>query len=96
MSSQKAAEKPFEVSVENIGGIDDTTVELGPGISVLTGRNATNRTSFLRSVMAALGSDNVALKGDADEGSVELTTDSEQFVRTLSRRQGTVVFDGNP
>lgn len=96
MSEQISMESPISVVVDNIGGIDETAVEFTPGVTVLVGRNATNRTSFLQALMAALGSENVALKGDAEEGSVELTFDDSQYTRTLSRRQGTVVFDGNP
>ena len=43
------------VSVRNLGGIDMESVTFEPGVTVLTGRNATNRTSLLRSVAAALG-----------------------------------------
>lgn len=40
-----------------------------------------NRTSFPRALMAALESDNVSLKGDADEGRVELAIDGETDTR---------------
>ncbi len=45
------------LNVRYIGGIDETEVTLSPGVTALTGRNATNRTSFLQAIMAALGSD---------------------------------------
>lgn len=45
------------IDVENIGGIDSTAVEFTPGVTVLAGRNATNRTSLLRALMTALGSE---------------------------------------
>jgi DNA repair exonuclease SbcCD ATPase subunit len=96
MSSVDATERPVAVHVENIGGIDETDVELRPGVSVLAGRNATNRTSFLRSIMAALGSDRVSLKGDAEEGRVELTVGEELYTRRLVRSNGVVSFDGEP
>src|SRR6056297_1690709 len=80
----------------NIGGIDSTEVTLTPGVNVLTGRNATNRTSFLQTIMAALGSRHTSLKGDADAGHVELTLDGQQYTRTLERRDGDIVFDGEP
>ena len=82
--------------VQDIGGIDETAVEFEPGVSVLAGRNATNRTSLLRALMAALGSDDVSLKGDADEGSVELTVGGETYTRRLVRREGGVVLEGDP
>jgi chromosome segregation ATPase len=85
-----------EVHVENIGGIDETTVEFSPGVTLLVGRNATNRTSFLRAVMAVLGSAETSLKGDADAGRVALRLGGETYTRRLSRRSGTVVTDGEP
>ncbi|MFD1600790.1 archaea-specific SMC-related protein, partial [Halobellus rarus] len=82
-------------SVENVGGIDHTEVDIPPGVTVLTGKNATNRTSFLRSIMAAMGSDRVSLKGDADEGRVELTLDGTSYERTLTRAGDGVTFEGD-
>src|SRR6056297_1408031 len=86
MKSQQATYSGGEVHAENIGGIRDTTVEFLPGITILVGRNATNRTSFLQAVMAALGSENVAIKGDADEAFVELTLGDETYTREMNRR----------
>ncbi|WP_255149595.1 archaea-specific SMC-related protein [Halorarius halobius] len=87
---------PFDVRVRNVGGIDTTSVELRPGVTVLAGRNATNRTSFLQAVMAGLGSERASLKGDADEGRVELDFGAETATRTLSRAGGSVAFGGDP
>ncbi|PSP72270.1 chromosome segregation protein SMC [Halobacteriales archaeon QH_9_66_26] len=96
MSQTQATEKNAELRVENIGGIDTTEIALSPGVTSLTGRNATNRTSLLQALMATLGSEHVSLKGDADHGEVSLTLDGETYTRTLERRDGTVVFDGDP
>ena len=85
-----------EISAEGIGGIDSTTVTLERGVNLLEGRNATNRTSFLQAIMAGIGSDNVTLKGDREEGFVELTVDDETYTRTLRRENGTVRFSGDP
>jgi chromosome segregation ATPase len=84
------------LSVENVGGIESTEVSFEPGITVLAGRNATNRTSLLRSVIGVLGSDDVSLKADAEEGRIELEMGGETYTRRLSRRNGTVVTDGDP
>ena len=83
-------------SVEHIGGIDRTEVDIPPGVTVLTGKNATNRTSFLRAIMCAMGSERVSLKGDADEGGVELSLDGETYERRLSRAGEGVTFEGDP
>ncbi len=86
----------IRAEVENIGGIDETTVTLPPGASILTGENATNRTSFLTALMAGLGSNRASLKGDADRGSVTIEVGGDTYSRTLTRRDGTVVFGGEP
>jgi chromosome segregation ATPase len=96
MSSPESVTSSITVQAENIGGIDSTEVLLEPGVNVLTGRNATNRTSFLQTIMAALGSRRSSLKGDADSGHVELTFDDERYTRSLERRNDEVVFDGEP
>ncbi|WP_396611667.1 archaea-specific SMC-related protein [Haloferax sp. S1W] len=92
------AEAPQSATVrlQNIGGIDAREVSLSPGVTVLTGRNATNRTSFLRGLMGACGSDAVSLKSDADEGMVELELDGRTYTRILSRTNGRVSLDGTP
>lgn len=84
------------VTAKNIGGIDQTEVSFSTGVTVLTGRNATNRTSFLQALMAAFGSEKPSLKGDADEGTVTLTIGGETYDRVLRRSDGTVLYDGDP
>jgi predicted nucleic acid-binding Zn-ribbon protein len=96
MSAEQRTQENIQVHVENIGGIDQTEIEVSPGVIALTGRNATNRTSLLQAVMAALGSDTVSLKGDADEGRVELTIGDTTYSRTLIRQNGTVTTTGEP
>ncbi|WP_435075514.1 archaea-specific SMC-related protein [Halorubrum sp. HHNYT27] len=87
---------PTHVEVRNIGGIDEASVTIPPGVSILSGRNATNRTSFLQALMAGLGSEQSSLKGDADEGSVTLEFGDNTYTRTLTRQNGSVVFGGDP
>lgn len=96
MQSSEAQTDEVTVDVENVGGIDSTSVTLGAGVSVLTGRNATNRTSFLRALMGALGSDGAALKADADSGRVDLTIGEATYTRTFERRNGSVITGGDP
>ena len=94
--SVKQIEWEVEVSVRNIGGIDQTEVAFKPGATILAGRNATNRTSLLQAIMAALGSDDISMKADADEASVDLTLDGETYTRRLERQNGTVHLSGEP
>jgi len=95
MTVQQESERTT-VAVTNVGGIDETSVALPPGVTVLAGRNATNRTSFLHAIMAALGSDDASLKGDAEEGRVELTIDGETYTRQFTRQGGRVTTSGDP
>lgn len=84
------------LSIENIGGIDAAEVSFTPGVTILAGRNATNRTSLLQAIMAACGSDDATIKGDASEASVELVLDGEVYTRSLTRVNGSVRSDGEP
>jgi len=96
MATQPPVAHEARLQARNIGGIDETTVELGSGITVLAGRNATNRTSLLQAFMAALGGDAVSLKADAEEGVAELEIGEESYRRTLRRTDGGVVMGGEP
>lgn len=90
------ADNQISVSVSNIGGIDEMERTFEPGVTVISGRNASNRTSLLRAMMAALGSDQASLKADADAGSVELAIGDDLYTRTLTRKDGGVSFGGDP
>jgi len=84
------------LSATNIGGIDETEQVFEPGVTILVGRNATNRTSLLQAIMAALGSENASVKADAEEAQVKLSIEGETYTRTLERRNKTVSSSGNP
>jgi len=86
----------MRINIENLGGIDQQSLELKPGVSVLTGENATNRSSMLRAIMAACGSDRAYLKASADRGSVSLTVGDDTYTRTFERMDGGVMTDGEP
>lgn len=96
MGNTQATSEAVEISVKNIGGIGETDVELQPGVSVLTGRNATNRTSLLRAIMIGLGSTDLQLKADADHGQVSLRIGDETYTRELTRQNGSIQAQGNP
>lgn len=85
-----------EVEVENLGGIDHCRLTLTPGVTVLEGRNATNRTSFLRALGGALGGDTVTIKRDADEGRVTATTPDTTVERVYQRSDDGVTISGEP
>lgn len=84
------------VHIENVGGIDTTQIRLSPGVTILTGRNATNRTSFLRAVMGALGSRDVSLRAGTDSGRVELELEGASYDRSLKQTESGVTMEGDP
>jgi len=86
----------MHIEAQNIGGIDETSVDLSPGVNTLVGRNATNRTSFLQALMAVCGSRDVSLKSDADEGHVEMEFGGETYTRTITRVGDDLQFGGDP
>ncbi len=92
----KSVPETVTVRANNIGGIDETSVTLTRGITALTGRNATNRTSLLQAIMAALGSDDVSLKADAESGHASIEIGDRTYERTLERTGSTVITDGSP
>ncbi|GAB6863051.1 archaea-specific SMC-related protein [Haloplanus litoreus] len=90
-------EREMAISVRNVGGIERASVTFEPGITVVAGENASNKSSLLGSLGAVLGGGHPPLRGDADSGSVTLTLDGEQFGLSLSRTDGeTVVADATP
>lgn len=96
MEQSRVSDTDMHVQVRNLGGINESTVHLQTGVNILSGRNATNRTSLLRAIMGALGSDYVSLKADTNKGDVQLVLDGETYTRELNRKDGIVITGGNP
>jgi len=94
MVAERKSAEVAQFDVKKIGGIDSTNISLPPGVTVLTGENATNRTSFLQSIMAAMGSQKATLKADATEGRVEMNLAGRKYQRTLQQAGNSVQFKG--
>ncbi len=96
MASAETEQAQVSLTAENVGGIERTEVGFEPGVTILVGRNATHRTSLLQAIMAGLGSERASLKGDAEEGRVEVQIGDDLYTRTLHRQGEGVAFDGDP
>lgn len=96
MSMEQIEERGVRVHARNIGGISETEVTFEPGVTILAGRNATNRTSLLKAIMLALGSENPSLKGDAETGEVTLKVGDSTYTRTLTRTDESISLGGDP
>lgn len=82
---------PDKLHVTNVGGIHDTTIPIKPGINILSGENATNRTSLLSALNGVLGGTQPTIRTDSKQASIQLTfhnnaTDNPDDRVTFSRR----------
>jgi DNA repair exonuclease SbcCD ATPase subunit len=83
--------------VQNVGGISEAEVGFSDGVTLLSGRNASNKSSLLRALAGVLGGPVPQLKTDADAGEVRMAVDGAEYHLELSREDGeTVVTDGAP
>jgi DNA repair exonuclease SbcCD ATPase subunit len=86
-----------EVTIEicNVAGIDHTSINLESGLTTLTGRNATNRTSFLLAMNEVLGGTmGSKRRGSSEKAFVEMELDGDTYTRTLSQRTGKIRRNG--
>ncbi|GAB3669814.1 archaea-specific SMC-related protein [Halopiger thermotolerans] len=90
-SPESEPESGFEelhVTVQNVGGITDGELTLSPGVTLLSGENASNKSSFLRGLAGVLGGPTPPIKSDADRGRVTLRTDENEYFLELSNENG--------
>jgi hypothetical protein len=81
---------PLQVTVSNVGGITQGAIEFEPGVTILAGQNASNKSSILQGVAGVLGGPTPSLKSDANSGQVRLDAGDEYFVE-LARAAGRAV-----
>ncbi|WP_436933845.1 archaea-specific SMC-related protein [Halovenus marina] len=72
------------LAVENIGGIDEYECTFDSRVGIVSGPNASNKTSLLQALAFGLGRSTVPIKNDAEEARVELEIDGDRVVRTAS------------
>lgn len=72
----------LSVAVENVGGIDEFECSFDSQVGVVSGPNASNKTSLLQAIAFGLGRSHVPIKNDAKEARVELEIDGKRAVRT--------------
>ena len=92
--SQLDTERPVTVYAENIGGLSESEVTLQPGVTVLRGENATGRTSLLKGLTGVLGGSIPALRGNTEEGHIQLEWGDDIYNQHLERKNGTVQTSG--
>lgn len=77
----------MRLSVENVGGIESVEMTFDEGVALITGKNASNKSSLLSALLFALGADDVPVRTGADRAVVELSI-GETVVRREASRDG--------
>lgn len=86
----------IEVTIENVGGIEATELTISDNTTLVTGENASNKTSLLQALLFALGTDDVPIRTGTDRARVELTIDGETAVREATREPTGISIEGEP
>lgn len=85
----------LEVRASNVGGIDDLRLAFTEETVVVSGRNASNKTSLLNSIAFGLGVPDVPIRSGADEARVTLTVGSRTVERVARRTRNGISVDGD-
>jgi predicted nucleic acid-binding Zn-ribbon protein len=83
----------LEFELTHIGGIEECQFALSPGVTVLVGENATNRTSTLRGIGAAVGADTGTVRADATAATASVDVVTPDRTTTFAREY--TVVDGD-
>lgn len=86
----------FELTVRNVGGIDELQTTFGDGVTLLSGPNASNKTSLLHALTFAFGSDDVPLRSGTTRAEVTVTDGDRSVTRTAERTGTGVTVSGDP
>lgn len=77
-------------TLRHIGGISQCEFDLSPGVTVLVGENATNRSSTLRGIGAAIGADVGTVRADATEATASVDIVTADRTTTFTREYSVV------
>ncbi|USZ70142.1 AAA family ATPase (plasmid) [Halorussus salilacus] len=86
----------LSLQVRNIGGIEALEATFEDGVVLVAGPNASNKTSLLKALSFALGSDDVPIRSGAACAEVTLSYGDRTVVRTAERNGAGVSISGDP
>ena len=84
----------LHLELENVGGIERREITLTEGPTFIQGPNATNKSSFLKGLLFALGARTVPIRSGADEARAVLSVGDERIERIARRTDGGVETSG--
>lgn len=84
----------LELTVSNIGGVERETLTVDSGVTLVSGPNASNKTSMLNALAFALGAESAPLRSGATEGWVDLTNEYIDVHRQITHTGEETKIDG--
>jgi chromosome segregation ATPase len=85
----------LSLSVSNVGGIDRFERTFSDPVTIITGSNASNKTSLLQALAFGLGRQTVPIRSGASEARVELEMGDRRVVRTAEKKRTGVTTAGD-
>lgn len=86
----------LSLHIQNVGGIEEIRAEFDDGVTLVAGPNASNKTSLLKALAFALGSDDVPIRSGATRAEVTLSYDGRSITRTAERTDTGTAISGEP
>lgn len=84
----------LSITISNVGGIDHFEQTFSDSVTIVTGSNASNKTSLLQALAFGLGWSTVPIRSGATEARVKLEIDGQEVVRTAERNGERIVTSG--
>lgn len=85
----------ISIDVTNVGGIESLERTLTGPVSIVTGTNASNKTSLLQAVAFGIGRSTVPIRSGANEAHVELKVGEKETSRTAKRKGRGIRISGD-
>lgn len=84
----------LELHVQNIGGIEKMNAQFDDSTTLIAAPNASNKTSLLKALAFALGSDDVPIRSGATHAEVTLSYNEKSITRTAERTDDRTIISG--
>lgn len=84
----------FNITVRNVGGIKTSSLTIAEGVTVVSGPNASNKTSLLQGMAFALGAESVPIRSGTERAIAELEIDDVRLRRTATAAGNAVRTSG--
>lgn len=85
----------LSITISNVGGIDHFEQTFSDPVTIITGSNASNKTSLLKAIAFGFGRSTVPIRSGASEARVELEMDDRHVVRTAEPKGKGIAISGD-